>query len=739
MVHSEMTAFEQLCTQIVPIPKKAEQLEGRPDLKLGKGSYFCLTAPTAEFGPVKTAGEKIEKLLRSLGAEECTCGCGLPVTLSLGEAPAGMVNANEGYKLTISGEGIEIVGYGETGLLYGVITLSQLCKAGVDGVTLPAMEVLDWPEFPARGLLVETRYGSNVMEREDWLYMLEEMAGRKLNYLDFSIYGCWLVQYDNRVSEYLYVPIKKHPELKTPMVVKYWSPEENRWIEYEKLPPIFNADVLDEFFRHARDLGIQVCPAWNSFGHSTFLARNIPEVSAKQPNGEPENAGFCTSNPATYDLLFSIYDQIIDDYMIPYGMHTFTPSLDEVMPEIGLDPSDPMATRSPWCSCPKCRERDRGDILIEHVIRIMKHLKSKGIKNMHMACDMLQKHRPHSVGWLGDRLMKAVKDEGLEDMLIIGWWSYFDVKEKLDFDNLHPELGLRSMVTNISGYYSWSLHCSPLNNIKVLSEMAHRDGGEGAWSYSMWEKVYERNFDAVAEYVWDYEMAGEVQDVTDRYVMRHFGPRAEEAQRAFTLMDLCTEERMDNTKDELSRVINRYGLMRCTLSYYQYTYVAEGKPYPRHFPGEALQQVLKYRKDTERELYSIAATAREAAALFRSIAADSRCDVEMANRFAFECDNYECLVEDWLALLKMYDLTQAGKCKAIAPIARKRQQARLDLMARCEQVKEKFVREALTMRNFSIYMQMFADIAAYVENKDDPKVDLMDVNAIMSDRFWSLR
>ncbi len=106
---------------------------------------------------------------------------------------------------------------------------------------------------------------------------------------------------------------------------------------------------------------------------------------------------------------------------------------------------------------------------------------------------------------------------------------------------------------------------------------------------------------------------------------------------------------------------------------------------------------------------------------------------------ACECENYLCLVEDWITLLKMYDLTQGGDQKKIAPLARARQHARLALMAHYQRTKEKFTLEALMMRNQSIFMQMFADIADYIETTDEPTLDLMDVSGIMSQRFFDLR
>ena len=46
---------------------------------------------------------------------------------------------------------------------------------------------------------------------------------------------------------------------------------------------------------------------------------------------------------------------------------------------------------------------------------------------------------------------------------------------------------------------------------------------------------------------------------------------------------------------------------------------------------------------------------------------------------------------------------------------------------------------AATMRNHSIFMQIFADIAGYIEATDDPKLDLFDITPIMSKENWMLR
>jgi hypothetical protein len=111
----------------------------------------------------------------------------------------------------------------------------------------------------------------------------------------------------------------------------------------------------------------------------------------------------------------------------------------------------------------------------------------------------------------------------------------------------------------------------------------------------------------------------------------------------------------------------------------------------------------------------------------------------MDRRMAYECQNYIVLVEDWITILEIYDLTQSGDQKQIAPLARARQAARLALMEQCEQVKEQWVLQAATMRNHSVFMQMFADIAAYIEATENPQLDLADITAITSKELRMIR
>ena len=730
----------ELFDRIVPVPKQAQFVEGAA-LTLTDISKFTFSAPEAAEGPAKTAAEQLLAYLTGHCGPDCLAEDGIAVKLELGQAPAEVTLPEEGYRLQVSAEGISVTGFGASGLYYGVVTLQQLLCWENGSATLPALEVLDWPDSKYRGLLIESRYGSNMMEREDWLAMLDDLASKKMNAAQICLYGCWSVQFGGKVSEYLYIPLRNHPELSTPMAVKYYSPTEGRWIDYEKLPPIFRDDLFGELVAYGKARGITVIPFWNSMGHNTYLPAQLPETSAKEEDGEPTLHGFCTSNDATYELLFSIYDQIIDEYLLPNGIDTFHIGMDEIQEGCrARNANDISKIRSPWCKCEKCRTQEKEDRFIDHIIKLMQYLKSRGMKTIQVYCDMLAGTSLITMGWLMDKFLVKVDEAGLRDVLQIDWWTYLHFKDLLDFDNIHPELNIRSIAKPWNGYYIWIALSNVMDNVSFLAEMNHRDGGEGIIAYATWDRSYDRTHDCIADFAWGYEQTGTLAQVTKRHIYRHFGSRFEEAQRAYRMLDWVLEYRRHKVKDTQQVVISTPGVVLTQISYYYHGYFNPNKQYPRNFLGETLAElILPYRHDMERTFYTSSATIKEAMNIFLELSKDPKCDMAMASRMAYECHNIHCLLEDWIAILQMYDLCNEGKLRQAAKLALTRRQGRLELMAHCEQAKEAFFCQALAMRTHSIFMQMFTDLAAYMQTAEEAPLDLTDAYHIMSPKFRSLQ
>ena len=328
----------------------------------------------------------------------------------------------------------------------------------------------------------------------------------------------------------------------------------------------------------------------------------------------------------------------------------------------------------------------------------------------------------------------------LFDLMVVNWWSYHDIEEKNWIKSLYPNLGLRGIVAPWNGYHTWSITLQPLGNAHILSQVNKRDGGEGMIAYSMWDRACDRTHDAVAEYGWGCDQAGTPKDVTRRYALRHFGPRAHEAYRAYRLMDYTMEQRFTKKWSYPDKeAISIMDLLTYRLSPYNFGYVLADKPYPRPFLDEALAWTLTMRPEVERALYSISSMAREARATFTELAADPACDRTMAQRQAYECENYQNLSEDWLAILEMYDLSLEGDWQTVAEIARERRRIRMEQLGHCEQHKERFLAQSMAMRQICIFIHLFEDIADYIDSGRQPELNLLDLNGVLSQRSIWLR
>ena len=107
---------------------------------------------------------------------------------------------------------------------------------------------------------------------------------------------------------------------------------------------------------------------------------------------------------------------------------------------------------------------------------------------------------------------------------------------------------------------------------------------------------------------------------------------------------------------------------------------------------------------------------------------------------AYEADNYLVLVDDYLALLRMMELAEAGENQQVKEMAEARRDARIALMDRLMRTKESYL-QPWNLRNHSIFMQFFEDLRVYLENTPaaEQKLDFLDMRYLASQRFFWLR
>lgn len=114
---------------------------------------------------------------------------GVPLNISVGKTAVcrGVRPVSGAYSLRVRRQGIDIVGYDDTGVFYGIQTLRQVLESPIskNGKTVPCLEVNDYPVFPYRGI-VEGFYGT------PWSHKV------RLSLIDF--YG------RNKLNTYVYGP-----------------------------------------------------------------------------------------------------------------------------------------------------------------------------------------------------------------------------------------------------------------------------------------------------------------------------------------------------------------------------------------------------------------------------------------------------------------------------------------------------------------------------------------------------
>ena len=736
-----------MLTKITPIAKNLTM--GRRKLAIATLGTpdFTITASKLDNPLAKNALSELYKgLSMAVGAPaENACGI-VPIKLEISKRVPEAVkkNVDQAYKIVVNKNGITLTGYGDAGIYYAVTTLLQTVTVEDNVVYVPEMKLVDYPDLRTRGHFIETRYGSNLMTLEDWKGVVDNMASMKHNQLVVSLYGCWNIQYDGIIAEYVYIPIPKYPLIKSDVVKKYYSAKKGGWINEIVPVPMVKEDFFGDLIAYGKSKGVEVLPLWNSYGHNTLIPRVYPET-APVVNGERQKLGFCVSSPKTYEILFDIYDLIIDKYLKPNGIESFHIGLDEVRDERAVDVNDPAKLYSPWCQCPECAKLTNQEKMINHAIKLISHLKARGIKNVYMYNDLLTRI------FKDPRIFyEKLKEADLLDVAVIDWWAYTDIEEKLvaqgASNTTYPELGIRSTVKPWNSYYHWNVARDAVENIYLLSGVANKgSNAEGLMSYSAWDKTCDINHMAMADYSWSFELTGKTDDFRENYAYRLFPNQPKLAKRAIMLFKELTSAGTDANAlptPEMPYVSNGM-FVKDILAYYAYSYYRFERDYPRNFPGEGMQRIFEHRAILEPKLHELSKLANEAYKAFARLATDYSGNYKQARRYAAEARNYRDIVDDYIALLEIDSIVKSGDndaAKKVKKIASARRLNRLDLLAEMEDFKEEHL-HASHLRNQSLFMQVFADIEAYANKtpKEEFTLDVTDLRNIASDMMNTMR
>ena len=625
------------------------------------------------------------------------------------------LNRKESYFVDINENEAILCGVDEAGMFYAAVSLAQLFSVNGDNIYLPQCRIVDWPHFEKRGFIMESRYGTEFTSLSQWCDFIDYMASMKLNRLTIAIYGCWGLQYDNRKMEYLFVPIKKYPELITPKNSKYYSVKENKWIcEDDIIPPMYEQDFFGEVIAYAKKKNILVKPRINSLGHNTLIPRMIPEISAKTEDGKSKGRGFCTCSDKTYEVIFNIYDEIIERYLKPNGVEDIHIGLDEV--------GEPYI-----CRCEKCKDKEHSYLMIEYIIKLCKHLKSKGIKHIYINHDMLFE----KFDIINEDLKKRFVSEGIYDVVVIDWWSYEDPIHLFNDKKDKVNNIFRSVIKPDTGYYHWAIPTENNENIRACADLAKKLSFEGIEAYSSLEYCYDKNYLTVADVSWNENEINNIDDFNKRYALKYYPEKSMQAEDVFMKMHNIM---IDETRElYMNRACYK-------LEYYFYGYINSKTNLPKDFPGGAYKLIAENEKEYIDYLNFLKSNSAPAVEFFENNGNVSNIN----NIWLLTSLHYYAMSDEYLTIYSLYKGYNDGKCdadKVVNELDRLISQ-REKLMALSEDVRISANRSTY-LRNMSVFRQYMIDLRDYfiseMQCERRPKLDLMDLSYVMSNKFEFIR
>ena len=202
------------------------------------------------------------------------------------------INEEENYQLSVTSNKVMINATTDLGALHGLETLLQLLQNNSTTYYFPNVTISDFPRFTWRGLMIDAArhfQPVDVIKRN-----LDAMAALKMNVFHWHLADDqgWRIE------------LKNHPKL----------------TELASDGNYYTQEEIKNIVKYADARGILVIPEIDVPGHASALLTAYPEIGSKvsdgkvvyevQRNSGIYNATLDPTNPLTYDILSSIFDEV---------------------------------------------------------------------------------------------------------------------------------------------------------------------------------------------------------------------------------------------------------------------------------------------------------------------------------------------------------------------------------------------------------------------------------------------
>jgi hypothetical protein len=286
-------------THLAPQPQRITTISGSFTIESSTPLY--LTSPAQ---PLLFTAQWLQSALQKRGANVSISAAPAPgAAIRLSIDPA-QVGRSQGYKLVVEDGGIVIVGNDGAGAFYGVCTLCQLLEltqgeAASGTITLPAVQIVDWPDYPNRGIMFDVTR-DRVPTMATLYELVDFLASLKLNQL----------------------------QLYTEHTFAYRG-HETVW---KDASPMTGEEIL-ALDAYCRARFIELVPNQNSFGHMHRWLKHPDYVHlAEDPEGmehsfsiHREPLSLAPSDPGSLALVSDLFSQLLPHF----SSRQFNVGLDE--------------------------------------------------------------------------------------------------------------------------------------------------------------------------------------------------------------------------------------------------------------------------------------------------------------------------------------------------------------------------------------------------------------------------
>jgi len=310
---------------LLPYPRSLVSLPG--SFPISDHHFIAIDSPDPR--KLFSSGKKIQESLNSQGIHhEIIAGCyagedQIDIILRILTDSA---LPPQGYQLEISPQGIVIESSTEAGIFYGACTLQQLLACS-HAASLPCLMVNDWPDFPARGVMLDISR-DKVYTLETLLSLVDKLASWKINQLQL---------YTEHTFAY-----RRHPDV--------WA----------KASPFTGEDIL-HLDAYCKERFIDLVPNQNSFGHMHrwFSHPNyypLGELAGVKDQSWWGGGSFslCPGDPRSLSLIKGLYDELLPHF----SSHLFNVGCDETF-DLGLGRSKD-----------DCEARGKGRVYLDFLLKI---------------------------------------------------------------------------------------------------------------------------------------------------------------------------------------------------------------------------------------------------------------------------------------------------------------------------------------------------------------------------------